>query len=95
MLSHRLHHHHEETQVPPPTHTRLTSAESSLTEPWFWSRSKFFCSSGLLREVSEVNSMNESLQTELQVRSSLNPLKGAELVVYPRNMLLGEALELS
>uniref|UniRef100_A0A3B3D2W2 Abraxas 1, BRCA1 A complex subunit n=1 Tax=Oryzias melastigma TaxID=30732 RepID=A0A3B3D2W2_ORYME len=39
---------------------------SSLTEPWFWSRSKFFCSSGLLREVSEVNSMNESLQAELQ-----------------------------
>ncbi|XP_024154681.1 BRCA1-A complex subunit Abraxas 1 isoform X2 [Oryzias melastigma] len=29
-------------------------------------RSKFFCSSGLLREVSEVNSMNESLQAELQ-----------------------------
>ncbi|RVE66263.1 hypothetical protein OJAV_G00124550 [Oryzias javanicus] len=29
-------------------------------------RSKFFCSSGLLKEVSEVNSMNESLQAELQ-----------------------------
>ncbi|KAF6714603.1 BRCA1-A complex subunit Abraxas [Oryzias melastigma] len=29
-------------------------------------RSKFFCSSGLLREVSEVNSMNESLQAELK-----------------------------
>uniref|UniRef100_A0A665THT2 Abraxas 1, BRCA1 A complex subunit n=1 Tax=Echeneis naucrates TaxID=173247 RepID=A0A665THT2_ECHNA len=31
-------------------------------------RSKFFSSNGLLREVNEVNDMNESLQAELQVR---------------------------
>lgn len=71
MLSHWLHHHHEETQVKPPPPYNGTGF--LLTEMWFWSRSKFFCSSGSVKEVSEVNSMNESLQVELQVRSFLNP----------------------
>lgn len=34
---------------------------------FFCSSPKFFCSNGLLKEVSEVNKMNDSLQSELQV----------------------------
>uniref|UniRef100_A0A8C6KPF4 Abraxas 1, BRCA1 A complex subunit n=1 Tax=Nothobranchius furzeri TaxID=105023 RepID=A0A8C6KPF4_NOTFU len=41
------------------------SAPCSLTSCF---RSKFFCPNGLLREVNEVNKMNESLQVQLQVR---------------------------
>lgn len=36
---------------------------------FFYSSPKFFCSNGLLKEVSEVNKMNDSLQSELQVGS--------------------------
>ncbi|CAF94329.1 unnamed protein product [Tetraodon nigroviridis] len=36
---------------------------------------KFFCSNGLLKEVSEVNKMNDSLQSELQVREEIGALR--------------------
>jgi len=35
-------------------------------------RSKFFSSNGQLREVNEVDKMNESMQAELQVRVSIS-----------------------
>lgn len=38
---------------------------------FFYSSPKFFCSNGLLKEVSEVNKMNDSLQSELQVREQI------------------------
>uniref|UniRef100_A0AAX7UBU9 MPN domain-containing protein n=1 Tax=Astatotilapia calliptera TaxID=8154 RepID=A0AAX7UBU9_ASTCA len=37
-----------------------------VSAPSLCFRSKFFCSSGLLKEVNEVNKMNDSLQVELQ-----------------------------
>lgn len=40
-----------------------------------YSSPKFFCSNGLLKEVSEVNKMNDSLQSELQVREEIGALR--------------------
>lgn len=50
-------------------HTRTVIMSSYFTSPLtLCFRSKFFASNGLLKEVNEVNKMNESLQAELQVR---------------------------
>uniref|UniRef100_A0A8C8E2H0 Uncharacterized protein n=1 Tax=Oryzias sinensis TaxID=183150 RepID=A0A8C8E2H0_9TELE len=58
-------------------------------------RSKFFCSSGSVREVSEVNSMNESLQVELQkacrcVEESERQLEALQVEVSALRRRLGE-----
>ncbi|XP_020556326.2 BRCA1-A complex subunit Abraxas 1 isoform X2 [Oryzias latipes] len=58
-------------------------------------RSKFFCSSGSVKEVSEVNSMNESLQVELQkacrcVEESERQLEALQVEVSALRRRLGE-----
>uniref|UniRef100_A0A3P9J0G2 Abraxas 1, BRCA1 A complex subunit n=1 Tax=Oryzias latipes TaxID=8090 RepID=A0A3P9J0G2_ORYLA len=58
-------------------------------------RSKFFCSSGSVMEVSEVNSMNESLQVELQkacrcVEESERQLEALQVEVSALRRRLGE-----
>ncbi|KAM4532118.1 BRCA1-A complex subunit Abraxas 1 isoform 1-T1 [Fundulus diaphanus] len=50
--------------------TRICSNKASvfllLKAPALCTRSRFFCSSGLVKEVDEMNKMNDSLQAELQ-----------------------------
>lgn len=58
-----------------PAHGLHLTCPSAAATFLFCCRSKFFSSNGLLREVNEVNKMNESLQAELQVRGGGRCLK--------------------
>lgn len=70
MLGGGLQPDHEETRVlfPHDCTPAPTASQGSSEALVVCCRSRFFSSDGLLKEVSEVNRMNDSLQVELQVR---------------------------
>uniref|UniRef100_A0A3B3ZG11 MPN domain-containing protein n=1 Tax=Periophthalmus magnuspinnatus TaxID=409849 RepID=A0A3B3ZG11_9GOBI len=51
----------------PGSYSKVPSVHATTASVLLYSRSKFFSSNGLLNEVEEINSMNDSLQSELYV----------------------------